>query len=112
MYIKIDEFEAKETMQKVGRDNFTRQGLEIIMQWLDDASDCEQGHEFSPIAIDNEFMELDLTTYEDKSLLLDDYGYLVDEDEEDKLNAIIEELKEQTVVLSDDPQLFIFAHNF
>ena len=115
MYITINEFEAKEIMQKVGRDNFTRRGLEIIMQWLDDASDCEQGHEFDPVEIDCEFIELDLTTDEGKSLLLKDYGYLVEEDEEDeecKIEAIIEEIQDRGVVIYDDPQLFIFTYNF
>ena len=112
MYIKIDEFEAKEMMQKVGRDNFTRRGLEIIMQWLDDASDCDQGHEFDPVGIDCEFMELDLTTDAGKNNLLCSYEYLVDADEEDKVNAIIEEMKERGVVISDDPEIFIFTYNF
>lgn len=92
MKITVTAEMMKKTMQEINRDYFTLEGLNAILEMLDD---IDENAEFDPIAICCDFTE-----YDDGNALLNDYGYMVDGDldEEEKLNALIKELEENTMI--------------
>lgn len=82
----------KREMERYNRDYYTVEALDAILEMLDD---CDPDMEFDPIAI-----SCDFTEYEDGKALFNDYSYMVDGDldEEEKIDALVEEIEENTMI--------------
>ena len=67
LYIEVDEFTLHDLMKKAGRDNFSEEGYEWIINEYYDCFD----EEFDAVAIDSTFTECDI------SEAVEQYGYLM-----------------------------------
>ena len=105
----------KQRMADCGRDNFSIQGYEAIIDSFDDGSGLDV--EFDPIMLDCTYVEYDLTDAKDIDTLLYDYKYLVGDEfdgmsEDDQLAAVKQAISEDTLVLCDTATCFLFDYNF
>ena len=76
------------------RDAFSYQAINALFEFEDELSNQnENGVEFDPIAIRCDWSEYD----EDE--LFNDYGYLLDEDEEQEIDSLVKLLQNKTTVI-------------
>lgn len=105
--------ELKQDMQQAGRDNFSHVGYQAIIDYYEELG---ENVEFNPVGIDCTFVEYDLSDSDDRQTILNDYGYLVEDqefsDEDSKIEAIMDCIEEHTLVISHDPNCFVFDYNF
>ena len=78
------EFELKEQLEGTSYDDFSVFGLKTIMDYINECY-TETPYEFEPCGCGSEFDEYSDTTGSTLDLddLINDYGYLLDEDDED-----------------------------
>lgn len=104
--------EMQRDMAAAGRDNFSFRALDLIIEYYEEYG---ENVEFYPIDIDCTFTEFDLSVEEEREQFISDYGYLVDDefsDEDSLLEAIQEELEQNTLVLCNTYDLVLFDYNF
>lgn len=77
------EYELKEQLEGTSYDDFSVFGLKTIMDYLDE---CYTTYTFEPCGFGSEFDEYSDATGSTLDLddLINDYGYLLDEDEDDE----------------------------
>ena len=79
---------------KILRNAFSYQAIEELFEWESEISNqSENGVEFDPIAI-----RCDWSEYAEDELF-NDYGYLLDEDEEQEIDVLIKLLQNKTTVI-------------
>lgn len=79
------EYELKEQLEGTSHDDFSLFGLEVIMRYLDEVY-AAVPYEFDPCGFGSEFDEYSdaYGSTLDLNDLVNDYGYLLDEDEDDE----------------------------
>ena len=77
------EYELKEQLEGTSYDDFSVFGLETIMDYL---NECYNTYTFEPCGFGSEFTEFSDANGSTLDLddLINDYGYLLDEDDEDE----------------------------
>jgi len=95
----VNQYDFADDFRKMNRaDNFSYEGLKVLFDYLEQMEeDTGEEMELDVIAICCDFSEYD------EEELVSQYGYKLereeDQDEEEYLEALIEELKENTTVL-------------
>ena len=97
MKITIDGMYAKHMMRDWGRDYFTTTARDTIIEYYDEV---DENTEFDPVAICcewNEYGEGSALTIND---FMNDYGYLLDDEDEDKktVDRLLEIIEDHTYV--------------
>lgn len=109
----VTAYEMQEALAKAGRDNFSFRALDLIIEFYEE---CGENVEFYPTDIDCTFVEFDLTVDQELANFMADYGYLVEgqefDDEQEAIDAVLEELRYNTLVLSTEQDLVLFDYNF
>ena len=76
------------------RDSFSYEAINALFEWeYEISNETENGVKFDPIAIRCDWSEYD----EDE--LFNDYGYLLDEDEEQEIDSLLKLLENKTTVI-------------
>ena len=79
---------------KILRDAFSYQAINTLFEWQSEISNhSKNGLKFDPIAI-----RCDWSEYEEEELF-NDYGYLLDEDEEQEIDSLLKLLENKTTVI-------------
>lgn len=122
MKITVDASIMKEYFVKYGRDYYTREALEELLEYYDE---IDENMEFDPIEISCEWSEYGYTpclTWDD---LMSDYGYLLDKwaydrdpwrddetaamTETDRMDKLVELLEQETVVIRLRDSVLVMA---
>lgn len=108
IYTELNAYDMKQILKTCDRDNFSIDALEGYLTFVEDLG---VPSEFDPVGFDCSFTECKKTLDD-----LSDYLYLIDEDdyedEDEKLEALLEAIEENTLIVWQDNNSLMFDYNF
>jgi hypothetical protein len=116
IYMEMNADALKQRNIDWGRDNFSIEALQAIIDFTDEVYPDED-IAWTPVDLDCTWVEFNLNNQKDLEDFVQDYGHvLMDGDNlpanEDTATAVIEWLEEHTLIISSDWDCFVFDYNF
>ena len=108
VYTELNSYDMQEMLKVCDRNNFSIDALQGYIDFIDMLGESA---EFDPVGFDCSFIECskDMEALSDYTYLIykEDYA-----DEEDRLDALLDALRENTLVVWEDNNSILFDYNF